>query len=245
MNNDDVKMEEATRDIKPKPVNSSTAGQTSALLPEPDGKDYQKLMEKYLEKFNKVHAHSQDLWKEEKTLRQALYSYQRRVNSLLDMLSTSEPHDDDTDTFINDTANIARIENLVSENPSLKDVLGPMKEIFQSGDDSTKVSQRHLINLFISESVPELVGDSLDHLEINPQDTEPWLRRQYPNLVVSKFKPMNFTPSTVVDVVESVQPARPVNKRKRKPVRDSSQDQDTEHEDIEISSPQPKQIKTS
>ncbi|CAH2352899.1 hypothetical protein CLIB1423_08S03686 [[Candida] railenensis] len=202
---------------------------------EASSEDYSKLMQQYQDKFNIAYMKSQSLWKAEKLQRQTLYSYQRKVNSLLDLLSSYEVDPKNADT--EKSEHVLRIENLLKSkgiNPKLKSILEPLKEF----KDTTKIqNNNHSLNLYLTETIPEVVGDEIDHLEVNPQDAEAWVRRQYPHLVVSKFKPVNVSSTSIQNTVEAPASRPGVKRRRRTPVT-AAADQDTERE--ETGSPQPK-----
>lgn len=198
-----------------------------------DTRDYNKLMEKYQLKFNIAYARSQSLWKAEKVQRRALYAYQRKVNALLELLNSYE---EDPAPVDDDDIRILRLLEDKNINPSVKKILQPLQHF----DEKTNISNSHRINLYLAETIPEVVGDEVDHLEVNPQEPEAWVRRHYPHLVVSKFRPVAVSSTFVQNSVDTQVPRPPVKRRRRTANKDSSIEQDTEGEE---GSPQPKQQK--
>lgn len=177
-----------------------------------EDQDYNKLMEHYQDKFYKAYTKSQALWKAEKVQRQALYAYQRKVNAILDLLSSYEE-----DNAV--CENAARIENLCAslENPTVRRMLRSLRDLRSTAE----ISNLHRLNLYLTESIPDVVGDEVDHLEVNPQDAEAWVRRSYPHLVVSKFKPITVMSTSIQNTIEATQ-GRPAPKRRRKPATATS-----------------------
>lgn len=112
----------------------------------------------------------------------------------------------------------SRLEKIVQQAPHLASSLGPIfqliageeqdvddedvdvdedepknsKHIVETPENLILVQKRHYINLYINETVPDLINDDLISIETNPQDPESWTRRHYPNLTTSKFKPVHF-----------------------------------------------------
>lgn len=177
--------------------------------------DYYQIYDELMEKFNKVYNESQVLHAAEKVQRQTLYQYKRRKNALIDFLRS---FDDSTFEFLDDlTMKIdeARIESLLMFDPSLKQKLMPILQIARdelaqdiSLEDSAGLS------LIVDELIPELQYDELDAAEMNPQEMEMWVRRNFSHLVVSKFKPADIRAKGVRDYVDSS--SSNMKRRKRK-----------------------------
>lgn len=179
---------------------------------EPDEEiDYSKIYDDLQEHFNKVYSISQKLFVTEKTQRQTLYYYKRRNDALLDLLSEME---DDYET--DDPLNIYgdRISQIISAKPELAELLSPVSQIASGQDPATiKMKDSYNVNLAVVEAIPDTVIDEVDTVEVNPQDTEMWTRRNYAHLVISKFKPVEIRGKGVREYINS-----PTlnNKRKKK-----------------------------
>ncbi|CAH6721818.1 hypothetical protein CLIB1444_07S03114 [[Candida] jaroonii] len=133
-------------------------------------KVFLKLQEEFFIKYNK----SVKLNNFEKHQLKLLSFYKRRNNAILDLLSEFEQGED---------VNEDRIRNVEAMNESLKGKL--------SIDDLDEKKIRSLkMDLFLDESISELEIDDLINISKNPQDIEFWLRRNQPNLVLSRFKPI-------------------------------------------------------
>lgn len=173
--------------------------------------DYSKIYDDLQERFNKVYSISQKLFVTEKTQRQTLYYYKRRNDALLDLLSEME---DDSETDDPLSIDEDRISQIISAKPELAELLSPVSRI-ASGQDpaSIKMKDSYNVNLAVVEAIPETVIDELDTVEVNPQDTEMWTRRNYAHLVLSKFKPVEIRGKGVREYINS-----PTlnNKRKKK-----------------------------
>lgn len=177
--------------------------------------DYSQIYDELMERFNKVYNESQVLHAAEKVQRQTLYQYKRRKNALIDFLRS---FDDSSYEFLNDPSmdiNEARIEGLMMFDPSLEKILLPILQIARDElaqdvplDDSVGLS------LIVDELIPELHYDELDAAELNPQDMEMWVRRNFSHLVVSKFKPADIRAKGVRDFIDSS--SANIKRRKRK-----------------------------
>ncbi|ABN67875.2 predicted protein, partial [Scheffersomyces stipitis CBS 6054] len=158
-------------------------------------KDYHKIYEKYHDKFKKVYAQSIRLFESEKSQRQTLAYYQRKNQALLRVLEefeTANGYKEEPDSVeqIFAGGDRSRLEKIVQQAPHLASSLGPIFQLI--AENSISVQKRHYINLYINETVPDLINDDLISIETNPQDPESWTRRHYPNLTTSKFKPVHF-----------------------------------------------------
>lgn len=191
--------------------------------PTSSNKDYAKLFEKYQERFYKVYSVSQKLFQNEVSQRQALSFYQRRNNALIDLLDkfeSKEPVSPTTDQVLADSDK-SRIENLITMNPRLQEVLAPLLAI---DDSQQQFKETHKINLLINEAIPDLINDDMGNFELNPQDIEPWVRRHYPNLVISKYKPLTISGNKFKETVDTS--STTTTKRKRKLLKDDENDED-------------------
>mmetsp|Transcript_7666 Transcript_7666/g.9492 ORF Transcript_7666/g.9492 Transcript_7666/m.9492 type:complete len:291 (-) Transcript_7666:24-896(-) len=186
-------------------------------------KDYAKLFEKYQERFYKVYSVSQRLFQNEISQRQTLNFYQRRNNALIDLLDKFESKESisPTTTQALPDADKSRIENLIAMNPKLQKVLAPLLTI---DDPEQQFKETHKINLLISETIPDLINDDMGSFELNPQDIEPWVRRHYPNLVISKYKPLKISGNKFKETIDSV--STTATKRKRKLSKEDENDED-------------------
>ncbi|KAM9895287.1 hypothetical protein OXX79_008178 [Metschnikowia pulcherrima] len=165
--------------------------------------DYNQIYESLQARFNKSYALSQKLFVTEKTQRQTLYHYKRRVNALLDVLRDIEG---ESAANIDEPLQIDhdRLASLVTWRPELKECLQPALDI---SDGSMMPSQIPLkrsygANLAVDEMIPELPNDELDTIELNPQDTDMWIRRHFSHLVVSKFRPAEIRAKGVREYVD-------------------------------------------
>lgn len=165
--------------------------------------DYNKIYEGLQERFNKVYSISQKLFVTEKTQRQTMYYYKRRNDALLDLLCELEDcGDEDLDTPT--SFDHERIANIISEKPELGEILDPVLQIALGEDASNiKVKDSYNVDLAVNESIPDIVNDELDTVEVNPQDTEMWTRRNYAHLVISKFKPVEIRGKGVREYINS------------------------------------------
>ena len=195
----------------------------AAQDPTSSNKDYAKLFEKYQERFYKVYSVSQKIFQSEVSQRQALSFYQRRNNALIDLLDKFESKElvaPSTDQAPADGVN-SRIENLIAMNPRLLEVLTPLLSI---DDPKQQFKETHKINLLINEAIPDLINDDMGNFELNPQDIEPWVRRHYPNLVISKYKPLTISGNKFKETVDTG--STTTTKRKRKLSKDDENDED-------------------
>lgn len=138
----------------------------------------------YKNQFLTHYNQSIHLFNQEKEQRQLLHYYQRRNNALVDIIAEAEGFDGDKE--MSEEEMTARLDNLKSMNPSIN----------MAGD----VNLQTKISLLLDESILELEVDDLIHLEKNPQDIEFWLRRNKPNLVLSRFKPVMFEDNKLVKI---------------------------------------------
>lgn len=184
---------------EPKPV---------PLLPEEV--DYNKIYEGLQERFNKAYAISQKLFITEKTQRQTLYNYKRQNNAILDFLAQLEEVDDDLDQPLEIDHN--RIANLISLNSDLHQKLAPLLQMASEPPQNVQLGGSYNVELTVNEMIPELVCDELDTVEVNPQDTEMWTRRNYSHLVLSKFKPVEVRSKGVREYIDSAS----LNTKRRK-----------------------------
>ncbi|KAK6456408.1 uncharacterized protein RJT20DRAFT_44361 [Scheffersomyces xylosifermentans] len=166
-------------------------------------KDYPRIYERYYEKFKKVYAQSNKLFELEKSQRQTLAYYQRKNNALLKLLDefeTAHGNQNLPDSLEEIFAgrDRSRLEAIVEQAPRLAASLGPLFQLIGGDDEEevpdnkVEVEKHHLINLYINESIPDLINDDSISIQKNPQDPESWTRRHYPNLTTSRFKPVDF-----------------------------------------------------
>lgn len=165
-----------------------------------DESDYSKIYEDLQEKFNKAFALSQKLFITDKTQRQTLYYYKRRNDAILDFLTDV---DDDGIEQLFEIDN-ERLANLVAMSPDLAQILSPLQQI-SSNEAPETVLLKELIHadLPVYEMIPDTVNDELDTVEVNPQDTDMWIRRNYAHLVISKFKPLEIRGKGVREYVDA------------------------------------------
>lgn len=191
--------------------------------PSSSNKDYAKLFEKYQDRFYRVYSVSQKLFQNEISQRQTLNFYQRRNNALIDLLDKFESKESitpATDQALPDEDK-SRIENLIAMNPKLQKVLGPLLTI---DDPDQQFKETHKINLFVNEAIPDLINDDMSSFELNPQDIEPWVRRHYPNLVISKYKPLKISGNKFKETIDTG--STTATKRKRKLSKEDENDED-------------------
>lgn len=210
--------------VEPKELsdNESALEQATEPTTEPDvdhaakdTKDYSKIFEKYQERFNKVYETSQQLFYSERAQRETLNYYQRRNNAILELLNKLEDNKDtaEIDDILDDGDKI-RIENILEMNPKLKPVLDPLLNLDQG---TVQLKNSYKINLFLQESIPELASDDLDLIESNPQSSDTWIRRNHPNLVISKYKAIDLKSTGIREALEA---PVPLSKKKRKIVKE-------------------------
>lgn len=140
---------------------------------------YQRLQDEFHTKYSQL----QVLFKEERELRLVMSFYHRRNNAILDLIGEKEEGRDIDDKELTD-----RIDNVISMNGELAD-LEAVKSVV---DGSYKASERMKMLLLLQEAIPELEIDDAIKVEKNPQEIELWLRRNYSNLVLGKFKPIFY-----------------------------------------------------
>lgn len=164
--------------------------------------DYNKIYDGLQERFNKVYSISQKLFVTEKTQRQTMYYYKRRNDALLDLLSEMEEEIEIDDLPM--TIDGDRISQIISDNPDLTEILSPVSEMASGQDPATiKMKDSYNVDLAVVEAIPDIVNDELDTVEVNPQDTEMWTRRNYAHLVLSKFKPVEIRGKGVREYINS------------------------------------------
>lgn len=139
----------------------------------------------------------------EKAQRQTLYNYRRKIDALLDYMAEFEDRDEDPlDGPL--AVDNKKIEDIISRRPELKNTLSPLLQISQ--DDSPadiKLKKSYNVNLTVDELIPDIPQDELDAVEVNPQETEMWVRRNYPHLVVSKFRPIEVRGKNVREFTDA------------------------------------------
>lgn len=176
--------------------------------------DYNRIYDDLQDKFNKVYSISQKLYITEKTQRQTMYHLKRRNDAILDLLTelkasetevSEEPVDLDSD----------RLSAIMESKPELAQVLDPLLRM-SKGEDAKNIQLKdsYNVDLAVTESVPEIVNDELDTVEVNPQDTEMWTRRNYAHLVISKFRPVEIRGKGVREYINSPN----MNTKRRKKV---------------------------
>ncbi|ODV81246.1 uncharacterized protein CANTADRAFT_36284, partial [Suhomyces tanzawaensis NRRL Y-17324] len=150
---------------------------------------FRNLYHQYKHQFKTAHDKSAELFSAEKAQRQALYYFQRRNNALLRILEEYNKVEDHLDLESNafDDEKIVRIAHTA---PRLSHILKPILDL-QRGQ-SIDVDRAHLVNLLVHETIPELINDDLLTIETNPQDPDNWCRRNVPNLVTAKFRPIKL-----------------------------------------------------
>lgn len=179
--------------------------------------DYYQVYDELMERFNKVYNESQVLHAAEKVQRQTLYQFKRRKNALIDFLRS---FDDSSFELLDDSpmeVDAARIESLITFEPSLQNTLLPILQIARDElAQDVSLDESAGLGLIVDELIPELQYDELDAAELNPQDMEMWVRRNFSHLVVSKFKPADIRAKGVRDYVDSS--SANMKRRKRKDV---------------------------
>lgn len=172
---------------------------------DPDSIDYNRLYEELQAQFHESYAISQKLFLTERTQRQALYYHKRRIDALLDYLGELE-EDKEPEHDRN------QILNIIQKKPHLEETLLPLLDI-ESGKPPSQIplKQAYNIDLATEEMIPGIANDELDSAELNPQNTEMWVRRNYSYLVVSKFKPLDIRARGVREYLDV-----PLQKKKRR-----------------------------
>lgn len=186
----DIKVEAPAATAVPGATQEAPLPSQPQVLPEELSEldDYTKLFQNYQDKFNKVHATSIELFDAEADQRQTLYYYQRRNNAILKLLQNQE-----AEKLDNPELDLQRIQNLIAQLPRVGRNLTQVTSIL-SGVADVPIDRSHLLNLYVNESIPELLNDDLSSIEVNPQDINSWTRRNYPSLVESTFRPV-YVPS--------------------------------------------------
>lgn len=137
-----------------------------------------------VQQYRSAHRHSQKLFAAEKYQRQAAYLHQRRNNALLDVLGL-EAQDADAAFDVQPQ----RVRRIMQLQPQLAAQLAPLLALDRP---ETDLRTAYNVELAVAEMLPALASDERDALELNPQDTEMWTRRNLPHLVSSKFVPVKF-----------------------------------------------------
>lgn len=172
--------------------------------------NYHKVYEKYQDKFTQVFDESKRLFKLEQINRTYMSYLKRRNNGILDVLAELEDDDlldeievkmaeddDNDDEQIHIDTN--RIENIMSMAPKLRHSLSILTKFSDSSVLQAPLKNLVPSDLFIDELIPDMANDDFRELETNPQLVDNWTRRHYPNLVVSKLKPLIYKPYGVLD----------------------------------------------
>ncbi|KAK6464412.1 hypothetical protein DFJ63DRAFT_70783 [Scheffersomyces coipomensis] len=169
-------------------------------------KNYPKLYQKYLEKFKKVYTISQHLYEMERDQRQALHYYKRRNNILLDMLqefeSAGEHKPIPSSEEILSGKDLGKLDNIIKISPKLGANIQAIQDLLQNDEETeenVEVDRNSLLNLYLTEQIPDLIQDDLISLESNPQQSENWSKRHYPHLQSNKFKPLDIPAKGIID----------------------------------------------
>lgn len=174
---------------------------------QPDTIDYNRVYADLQEKYHLAYSRSQKLFVTEKAQRKTLYHYKRRINAILDLLADSE-----NETLPDPGIDADRISAVIQKEPALEKHLSLVLKIAAGEDEKTiPLKPSSLIDLAVNEMIPELTNDELDTVEMNPQDTDMWTRRNFSNLVISKFRPAVVNAKGVRDYYEES-----TNKRRRR-----------------------------
>lgn len=178
---------------------------------EGDHVNYNKIYEQLQERFHKAYSLSQKLFITEKAQRQALYHSKRKNLALLEILRDVEKYEEAYDDLPLQIDS-ARIERLIEAKPFLKNTLEPLIRMGHHAPAATiELKPSYPVNLAVDEAIPEVENDELDSVELNPQETEMWNRRNFSHLVVSKFKPVEIRTKGVREYVDS-----PASSKRRK-----------------------------
>lgn len=181
-------------------------------------KDYSLVFDKYKEKFNKAYSLSQKLFEAERALRQTLSYYLRRNNAILDLLDDFGDSSESCDIL--DDVDQNRLKNIIEINPKLRK---PLSQLLKVNDNSSTLSKQRYIHAMITESLSEFINDDITHLEMNPQDIEFWIRRNYPQLVTSKHRLIQVLPDRARNATEDI---THVSKKKRKIIKEEDDSED-------------------
>ncbi|KAM3126626.1 hypothetical protein CJJ07_002276 [Candidozyma auris] len=205
-------------DIKTEDALAQTGHETQASNSnqspqEVDETDYAKLYEDLQSRFNEVYAVSHKLAITERAQRQTLYHYRRKIDALLDYMAELKDYEEESlDTPLK--LDTTKIENVIKRKPELSETLKPLLQMSNEDDPKDiKFKRSYNVNLTVDESIPEIQQDELDAVEVNPQETEMWVRRNYPHLVVSKFRPVEIRGKDVREFSDS-QSSAPKKRRK-------------------------------
>ncbi|KAI3405962.1 hypothetical protein KGF56_001181 [Candida oxycetoniae] len=154
-----------------------------------DDKSFEEIQELYIQLqdlFKKKSLELEKTFEEEKAQRMTLAYYLRRNQALLNILLTQA---DEQDHYISTKDQNQRINKIVQTVPRLSNKLKPL---LSESIDTSSLNPNYLINLYLSEKIPELINDDLIQLELNPQGTDAWCRRNYPNLINAHNKPITI-----------------------------------------------------
>ncbi|OBA20820.1 hypothetical protein METBIDRAFT_88212 [Metschnikowia bicuspidata var. bicuspidata NRRL YB-4993] len=175
--------------------------------------DHNLIYEQLQERFSRAYSLSQKLFVTEKTQRQALYHYKRRVNALLDVLQDMEGTESaDVDQPLE--IDHSRLTLLITWRPELASTLNPVLQLAAGTDSPAQIplKRSYAVNLVVEELIPEIANDELDAVEINPQNTEMWIRRNLLHLIMSKFTPAEVTPKGVREYLDPL----PIGSKRKK-----------------------------
>lgn len=196
------------------PNSNDSSNKDISLVPqEVDDTDYGKVYDELQLQFYEVYNVSQRLAVTEKVQRQTLYSYRRKIDALLNYMAELEGRDEESieEPLALDSK---RIEEILQRKPGLRKTLTPFLQIAQNElPENIKFKKSYNANLAVEELIPDIRQDELDTVEVNPQETEMWVRRNYPHLVVSKFRPVEVRGK---DVREHHDPNLLMPKKKRR-----------------------------
>ncbi|CCE88611.1 Piso0_001383 [Millerozyma farinosa CBS 7064] len=181
-------------------------------------KDYSLVFDKYKEKFNKAYSLSQKLFDAERASRQTLSYYYRRNNAILDLLD--DFGDSAESSNIPDGVDQDRLKNIIEMNPKLRK---PLSELLKVNENSSTLSKQRYIHALVTESLSEFINDDITHLEMNPQDIEFWIRRNYPQLITSKHRLIEVLSDRARNATEDI---TNVPKKKRKIVKEEDGSED-------------------
>lgn len=162
-----------------------------------EAEDLSSVYELYKRRFQNAYTKSIQLFEHEQAQRQTLYYYQRRNNAILGILDAYEESSGNQKTQVQDpVSEIAKIDQILARSPVLAPELSKVKALLSQSESDISgllLRKRHLLDLYINESVPELINDDVASHENNPQSIHSWAKRNYPDLISVNFKPINFT----------------------------------------------------
>lgn len=197
--------------------NDSSKKDISLIPQDVDDTDYGKIYEDLQRQFFEVFALSQKLAVTEKAQRQTLYNYRRKIDALLDYSAELDGVEEENldQPLVIDTE---KINAIIQGNPKLGETLAPLLKIAENENpNEIEFKKSYAVNLAVDELIPDIRQDELDTVEVNPQETEMWVRRNYPHLVVSRFKPIEIRGK---DVREYSDPLTQMNKKKRRTTKE-------------------------